>query len=92
MTDKQQRDSMRRHAAEEFLKSYQKQLLDSFQAEPEVSEEAASLPESEPEPAADDPPSGAISLSELEAAISDIDQFLQSQHPESPEGEESENR
>ncbi|MGC9524153.1 MAG: hypothetical protein ACP5D7_01285 [Limnospira sp.] len=87
MTDKQQRDNMRRHAAEEFLKSYQKQLLDSFQGDRELSEEATPPPELQSEEVADTAPVEPISLSELEAAISDIDQFLESQQQDISESD-----
>ncbi|AMW31394.1 hypothetical protein [Arthrospira platensis] len=86
MTDKHQRD-MRRHAAEEFVKSFQQELLEAFQQENESSEEAPSLDHSPVEPRRDNYPSSPISLSELEEAISDIEQFLESQreHPSSPD-------
>jgi len=91
MTDKQQRDNMRRHAAEEFLKSYQKQLLDSFQEERDLSTPTPPPPEFPAEQVADDAPDEPISLSELEAAISDIDQFLESQQPDVSESDRLEN-
>ncbi|MDT9200500.1 hypothetical protein [Limnospira sp. PMC 1042.18] len=86
MTDKHQRD-MRRHAAEEFVKSFQQELLEAFQQENESSEEAPSLHHSPVERRRDHYPSSPISLSELEEAISDIEQFLESQqeHPSSSE-------
>ncbi|EDZ95857.1 MAG: hypothetical protein P5702_20375 [Limnospira sp. PMC 1291.21] len=86
MTDKHQRD-MRRHAAEEFVKSFQQELLEAFQQENESSEEALSLDHSPVERRRDHYPSSPISLSELEEAISDIEQFLESrqEHPSSSE-------
>lgn len=90
MTDKHQRD-MRRHAAEEFVKSFQQELLEAFQQENESSEEAPSLHYSPVEPRRDNYPSSPISLSELEEAILDIEQFLESQreHPSSSSGSET---
>ncbi len=60
---------LRQTASEEFLQSYEKQLLNAFQ-EPKVQPEQPTTPES-------------MSLSDLEAAIADIDDYLQTQDPPS---------
>lgn len=88
MTDKHQRD-MRRHAAEEFIKSFQQELLEAFQEDNESSEEPKSLNNSPEEVVREKHPSSPISLSELEEAISDIDQFLQSRQQQPPKSEDS---
>lgn len=86
MDEKKQQD-LRRHAAENFFNSFEKQLLETFQES-----------ESEPDPPALPPPSRSkkskkpqnpspepIDLSALEEAIADIDQYLQNQSPQPPE-------
>ena len=65
---------LRQTASEEFLQSYETQLLNAFQ-EPQPEPEQSQTPESDP----------SISLSELEAAIADIDNYLQTQKPNSSE-------
>ncbi len=72
MNDQQR--NQKRTASQDFLQSYEKQLLESFQE-----------PNGEPEqPTAPQPPSTEpISLSELEEAIADIDHYLQTRQQQS---------
>ncbi len=70
------RRNQKRTASEEFIQSYEKQLLDAFK------EPTPEQPEVTPPPQASTQP---ISLSELEEAIADIDNFLQTQHNQSSE-------
>lgn len=79
--NKNQQD-LRRHAAEQFVQSFDQELLGAFQEDDETSS-APSSPPPEPKPAAPKvtsthPPTKPISLSDLEDAISDIEQYLQS--------------
>ncbi len=66
--------NQKRSASEEFIQSYEKQLLDSFQ-EP--------TPEQTPPTAPEPPDTAPISLSELEEAIADIDHYLQTRQQQS---------
>ncbi|WRH65940.1 MAG: hypothetical protein RSE13_19830 [Planktothrix sp. GU0601_MAG3] len=77
----QKPQDLRRSAAEKFIESFDQELLRAFQ------ESEAVTPNSQPahrEPKVSVPPPAkvreAISLSDLEAAISDIEQYLHDQH------------
>ncbi|MGB3403330.1 MAG: hypothetical protein WBA77_11630 [Microcoleaceae cyanobacterium] len=70
------RRNQKRNASEEFIQSYEKQLLDAFQ-EPTPDDDQ---PQVTPPP---QPSTQPISLSELEEAIADIDNFLQTRHQQS---------
>jgi len=79
--NKHQQD-LRRHAAEQFVQSFDQELLRAFQEDDETSS-APSSPQPEPKQptpkaTAAPKPTKPISLSELEDAISDIEQYLQS--------------
>ena len=79
--NKNQQD-LRRHAAEQFVQSFDQELLGSFQEDEEPSP-AHPSPRPEPKPPAPKAtsthhPTKPISLSDLEDAISDIEQYLQS--------------
>ena len=79
--NKNQQD-LRRHAAEQFVQSFDQELLGAFQEDDEPSP-AHPSPRPEPKPPAPkatarERPTKPISLSDLEDAISDIEQYLQS--------------
>lgn len=80
--NKNQQD-LRRSAAEKFIESFDQELLSAFQesdtvtpppqaAPPEKSGSSSPRPSKHPE---------GISLSDLEEAISDIEQYLKDRHP-----------
>lgn len=79
--NKDQQD-LRRHAAEQFVQSFDKELLGSFQEGSETTPTPVSPPpepkQSVPKVTAAPQPTKPISLSDLEEAISDIEQYLQS--------------
>ncbi|MGL5135555.1 MAG: hypothetical protein ACRC78_23755 [Planktothrix sp.] len=78
----QKPQDLRRSAAEKFIESFDQELLRAFQEsdgvtpnpQPARPEQAVSVPRPAKTPEA-------ISLSDLEAAISDIEQYLHDQHP-----------
>ncbi|HEY9866212.1 MAG TPA: hypothetical protein V6D21_18725 [Candidatus Obscuribacterales bacterium] len=78
----QKPQDLRRSAAEKFIESFDQELLRAFQEsdavtpnpQPAPPEQAVSVPRPPKNPEA-------ISLSDLEAAISDIEQYLHDQHP-----------
>ena len=83
MEEKKQRD-LRRHAAENFFNSFEKQLLETFQE----SESEPSPPQSAPSrrsKRSESHPREPIDLSALEDAIADIDQYLQDHSPKPPD-------
>ncbi|ERT04017.1 hypothetical protein M595_6039 [Lyngbya aestuarii BL J] len=89
MDEKKQQD-LRRHAAENFFNSFEKQLLETFQES--ESEPAPPAPPIPPAPTrskkskkTQNPSPEPIDLSALEEAIADIDQYLQNQSPQPPE-------
>lgn len=78
----QKPQDLRRSAAEKFIESFDQELLRAFQESDAVTPNSQPVP-SEPTISAPSPPKvrESISLSDLEAAISDIEQYLQDQHP-----------
>ncbi|SKB13322.1 conserved hypothetical protein [Planktothrix sp. PCC 11201] len=86
----QKPQDLRRSAAEKFIESFDQELLRAFQESEAVTPNPQPAP---PEQKVSVPPPPkvreAISLSDLEAAISDIEQYLHDQHiatsDESPE-------
>lgn len=90
--NKDQQD-LRRHAAEQFVQSFDQELLGSFQEDDETSPVHPSPPPvpKPPSPKVTATPQSTkpISLSDLEEAISDIEQYLQSRQQRfvSPEEE-----
>lgn len=84
----QKPQDLRRSAAEKFIESFDQELLRAFQESDGVTPNPQPTPP-EQTVAVPCPPKTpeAISLSDLEAAISDIEQYLHDQHP--PTGEES---
>ena len=83
MNEKKQRD-LRRHAAENFFNSFERQLLETFQeSESEPSPPAPTR--SKKRPKAQSAPPEPIDLSALEDAIADIDRYLQNKSPQPPD-------
>jgi hypothetical protein len=78
----QKPQDLRRSAAEKFIESFDQELLRAFQESDGVTPNPQPAP---PEQAVEVPAPPkvreAISLSDLEAAISDIEQYLHEQHP-----------
>lgn len=70
------RRNQKRTASEEFIQSYEQQLLDAFQESTPDEDQPRVTP---PSPPSTQP----ISLSELEEAIADIDNFLQTRQQSS---------
>lgn len=77
--NKNQQD-LRRSAAEKFIESFDQELLSAFQEPDTVTPPPPAVPEksvSSPRPSKN--PEG-ISLSDLEEAISDIEEYLKDRH------------
>jgi hypothetical protein len=71
--------NQKRTASEEFIQSYEKQLLDAFKE--------STQDQTQPTPAKQ-PSTQPISLSELEEAIADIDNYLQTQQQQSSDAQD----
>ncbi|MEB3280080.1 MAG: hypothetical protein VKK42_14295 [Lyngbya sp.] len=83
MDEKKPRD-LRRHAAENFFNSFERQLLETFQeSESEPSPPPPSR--SDKRQKAQSNPPEPIDLSALEEAIADIDQYLENKSPQPPD-------
>ncbi|VXD15442.1 conserved hypothetical protein [Planktothrix serta PCC 8927] len=80
--NKNQQD-LRRSAAEKFIESFDQELLSAFQEPDTVTPTPqATPPEKTVSPSRPSKHPEGISLSDLEEAISDIEQYLQDQHPQ----------
>jgi hypothetical protein len=77
MNNKKQ--NQKRTASEEFLQAYEKQLLDAFQES--TPDQTQPTPTQAPSP-------HPISLSELEEAIADIENYLQTQQQQSSDAKD----
>jgi hypothetical protein len=71
--------NQKRTASEEFIQSYEKQLLDAFQESQPDQTQPTPTQEPSPQP---------ISLSELEEAIADIDNYLQTQQQQASDAKD----
>ncbi|HAN74732.1 MAG TPA: hypothetical protein DCQ51_09940 [Planktothrix sp. UBA8407] len=74
-------EDLRRSAAEKFIQSFDQELLRAFQESDAVTPSHQPAPPEQPVPVPRPPKTPeAISLSDLEEAISDIEQYLHDQH------------
>lgn len=80
--------NLRRHAAENFFKSFEQQLFETFQDSNSEAEKSQPQPQNDPFQSSPPDANQSISLSELEEAIADIDDYLQNQQSENPESQE----
>ncbi|WP_413164044.1 hypothetical protein ACL6C3_31040 [Capilliphycus salinus ALCB114379] len=83
MDEKKPRD-LRRHAAENFFNSFEKQLLETFQESESQPTPPPPTP-SQKRQTSKNPPPEPIDLSALEEAIADIDQYLENKSPQPPD-------